>query len=340
MGFILVDAYVLLADEGLMTLFHRSRNARGFTLVELLVVIAIIAILIALLMPAVQKVREAANRAQCQNRLRQLALALHGYCDVSGILPPGGQTTRNGSLVLCTAVGLTQNRDTRAPWTVLILPFIEQGNRYKSFDFSSPFNGLFTDSITGGLTPAAYQSPNVPMQTRPNVAFQCPSDPHSGTSGTQNNYWGVQGGGATPQCSTNCVGDTTPSFFNNGVLFHSSAVRFADVTDGASNTFLLGETKYYTPWVAGAPWGSTWASGVRTQDNCSIPLNMSATRNNINIAPSACCDNTWSFGSYHPGGCHFALVDGSVQFFSQNINLAVYRSLGIRNDGLPLGNPY
>ena len=106
--------------------------------------------------------------------------------------------------------------------------------------------------------------------------------------------------------------------------------------DGTSNTLLLGEniSIVYTP---GSMWSSNWASGYRTQTSCSLPVNVGHTANPVN-APGG--DGFWTFRSKHVGGCNFARVDGSVQFMSQNIDLAAYRSLGIRNDGLPIANPF
>jgi hypothetical protein len=176
---------------------------------------------------------------------------------------------------------------------------------------------------------------NAQAQLTPNLAFQCPSDPNH-TAAAFNSYLGVQGGGSTPACYTSCLG---PSYgvFNNGVLYHNSAVHIADVTDGTSNVFIVGESKYYQGggYSSTSPWGSTWASGYRIQGECNFPVNTSATSNPLNTPGISV-----AFGSYHSGGANFACVDGSVHFISQNISLATYQSLGIRNDGLPLGNPF
>jgi prepilin-type N-terminal cleavage/methylation domain-containing protein len=306
------------------------RQRCGFTLIELLVVIAIIGVLIGLLLPAVQKVREAANRIKCSNTLKQLALALHNYHDTNSTLPPGGQSTWVGDLTPCTATGQRQNVDPRPGWTILVLPFVEDGNRYKKFQLNASFNGLFTDSANGGSTPCA-QSVNAPEQMKPNPFFHCPSDPRSATSSPHNNYYGVQGGGPTPQCGSS-YDPSNLAWYNNGLLYHQSSIALSRIPDGTSNTFLVGESIY--GWDLSSPvWGMSWASCTRTQDTASFPTNVAGAKLPINTPgawPTIC------FGSYHVGGCLFAMADGSVHFVSQNIDLATYRSLAIRNDGLPV----
>jgi prepilin-type processing-associated H-X9-DG protein len=308
---------------------------------ELLVVIAVIAVLVALLLPAVQKIREAAALTRCQNQMKQLALALLMYHGTYGGFPAGGVTTVAGDLTTnCGTVNFgTSNIRPRTPWTVLILPYIEQGNLFGKFQINQPFNGLITDSDNGGSLPSA-QSVNAAVQLTPNLAFQCPSDPNK-LAAAFNSYLGVQGGGtasaaSTHSCYTTCLG-AGYAVFNNGVLFHNSAIRIPDVTDGTSHVFIVGESKYYQGggYSSSTPWGSTWASGYRIQATCNFPVNVSATSSPLNTPGISV-----AFGSYHPGGANFACVDGSVHFISQNISLATYQSLGVRNDGLPLGDPF
>lgn len=304
------------------------RKRTAFTLIELLVVIAIIAILIALLLPAVQQAREAARRSDCKNRMKQLGLALHNYLDTHRTFPPGGITDGGQLGDGCPGPSAFQVTGSGAPWTVMVLPFMEETARYNEFDFNSPF------PYRHGWPASTF--PNITPQFQQLSSFQCPSDPASGEGIPNNNYYGVQGGGSTLSCGRFA--------FKNGSLYFNSKTSMRDLTDGSSNTFLLGETKYH---ITSELTGDTtnyfsWASGPRnaTSSNTElIPSNTAATTDIINgVDPLF----SWTyqsrhFGSNHVGGCHFSTADGAVHFVSENIDLATYHSLGIRNDGLPLG---
>src|SRR5262249_28518910 len=143
---------------------------RAFTLIELLVVIAIIAVLIGLLLPAVQKVREAANRIKCANNLKQLALATHSYHDANGAFPPGGALNPDWNVVVSGETGWIGDGGWRADkgsWMVYILPYIEQDNLYQQitqFGFATPKIDTITRAMTAGVLP------------RPLPIFRCPSD--------------------------------------------------------------------------------------------------------------------------------------------------------------------
>ena len=305
---------------------------RGFTLIELLVVIAIIAILIALLLPAVQQAREAARRSDCKNRMKQLGLALHNYHDLHRMLPPGGVSRTGGTgSTWCSSTAGAGNQ--RAPWTVLILPELDEAPRYKQFDVEGPFTS--TSNVPGNTA-------NHNMFLLPNSRFQCPSDPNSGAAVNNCNYMGVQGGGlaADANCSTQAAQRV---FFDNGALFHNSSVRLGDITDGATNTFLIGESKYgLTPTGRADGFHASWASGHKT-DGSGMPLVLAAAMLQINSLDSdgGSIDTlNWQtrlFGSFHAGGCHFVLGDGSVHFISENINLAIYHQLANISDDLPVG---
>jgi prepilin-type N-terminal cleavage/methylation domain-containing protein/prepilin-type processing-associated H-X9-DG protein len=309
------------------------RNA--FTLIELLVVIAIIATLIGLLLPAVQKVREAANRSACQNKLKQLALACHNYYEANGTFPTGGITTATG----CPLVG-DETNSSRASWTVLILPYIEEQARYESYNLNGSFAPL-------KWSPSA----NLAKQFTRNPKFECPSDLRNFRNPSGIDYFACQGGGATPSGPTNwyCYAntDSTRRFFLNGIFYPNSKITTADVSDGTSNTILIGETRYAylreeRRKVATDDAWQGWDSALRAYLNgdYSVPMNLCATNNPIN---SAAASNlgvmTSTFGSYHVGGANFAFADGSVTFLTNSIDLATYRSLGQRADGVVTTGP-
>jgi prepilin-type N-terminal cleavage/methylation domain-containing protein len=322
-------------------------SRRGFTLIELLVVIAIIGTLIALLLPAVQKVREAAQRSTCQNKLRQLAIACHAYHDALGSIPPAADTTATG----CKLVGPAES-STRAPWTVLILPYIEEDARYQTYDLSP--TGWFAPMFQNN------SSTNFAKQFGRNPKYECPSDPRNGRVPSNNNYFACQGGGAAtptdpalspPGCTANM--SIGRMFFQNGMFYANSRVRFADVSDGTTNTVMLGESKYLftkadADRVFPAPSGNnttwqSWDSPLRAypMGDFSIAINVSATARQMNSFTSLTAQffepQTSTFGSYHIGGANFALGDASVRFLTNNIDLVLYRSLGAVADGLPIG---
>ncbi len=289
---------------------------RGFTLIELLVVIAIIGILIALLLPAVQKVREAANRMKCQNNLRQMALALHSYHDSQGMLPPG-VIPGDGNLL---------------SFHVMILPYLEQSNLYQKFDFKARYNSS-TNLALGLVLVPVYQCPS---------AMQLTTEYGSGEwSGGQptltTHYYGVAGPlGTNPQTGQMYTFRTTNqgNEATQGLLGMGSKVRLTDITDGTSNTLMLGEmswnkANYYRVWIRGT-YADTSASLDRDTTCCrnvanalgSTPYNSSDNANNV------------SFGSEHAGGgANFALADGSVRWVSPGISLATFLSVASFNGG-------
>ena len=305
-------------------MFRHSTGRRAFTLVELLVVIAIIGVLVALLLPAVQAAREAARRTQCKNNMKQIGLAIHNYHDAMRSFPPGYISSNPGipgSTSWCRSGGVQ-----RAPWTVLILPFTEQGNLHSQFNFNVVFQS--TSNQMNGPNDAVI----VPMKM-----YQCPSDVRleiqAGDVNTSrkkywSSYFGVQGGGAAPDCgNTGCSAANERGMYVSGMLFAGSKLGFQNVTDGTANVFLIGETRYG---------GAAWAASAK-QDSCAYARNLAGAQDAINLHKGTGVHDTRGFSSYHPNGCGFTMVDGSVHFVSQNIDINIYRQLGRRDDGLPSG---
>jgi prepilin-type N-terminal cleavage/methylation domain-containing protein len=317
-----------------MSGFGKQQRRQGFTLIELLVVVAIIGILIGMLLPAVQKVREAANRMKCANNLKQIGIALHNYHDGMGRFPSGTNDTYKPNYSAANWCDADSDvTSAREPWTVAILPFLEDQARYAKFNLNAQFTT--TSNIVGTA------QNNTQFLTN-NRHYQCPSDPNSTPTANNNNYFAVQGGGTTPDCSTQAA---TRVFFRNGIIYFQSQTRMADVLDGTSNVFLVGETKYcLTPLGRSDGAHVSWASGGKIfNDGFGVPLTMAATMLQPNsIAGSGATQDTLTyqsrvFGSFHVRGTNFLLADGSVQFISDNINLSTFQQLGVRNDGLPVG---
>lgn len=198
----------------------RRFRLRGFTLVELLVVIAIIGILVALLLPAVQAAREAARRMQCGNNLKQIGLALHNYHDTHKVFPPGNVTTRNMSTQGCFS-GPTAFHPG-APWSVAILPYIEQRAIYDALDISGSFPSSYADATAAppptNLNPAvynpittsplysliqAYKCPTTPNGMLPWVAVATVGAPMAGVERTTMNYFACMGGGLDEPATAN-----------------------------------------------------------------------------------------------------------------------------------------
>lgn len=312
----------------------------GFTLIELLVVIAIIAILIGLLLPAVQKIREAADRAKCSNNLKQIDLAIHNYHDGEGQLPTGFGSKEHTVDASGTLI-ISQPPDQSAPWSVRILPYLEEDSRFREFDISGGFTGRRSEG-----------SANLTAQFKPLRKYQCPSDPNSGPTVPNTNYVGVAGGGTEAdryaRAGSDCCYDRV--FFNNGSLFINSKLRFTDLTDGTSNVYLVAETRYQSVPAGASPQEPSWAGTSRAGGGSGGGGNCCTSTVTIGAAVDGMNSSTYNpatafvsgtvmrtFGSFHPGGCHAGFGDGSVRFLNQNMDINVYRWLATRSDGLPLG---
>jgi len=294
---------------------YARKAAKGLTLIELLVVIAIIAVLIGLLLPAVQRVREAANRSQCQNNLKQLGLGLHHYHGTYGRFPPA-----------YAAAGFNSGPG----WGTFILPYIEQGALGQLVPTGLPFWGAQAVSTAGDAGQTLLQ------------IFRCPSDASPYLNPDMGNF-AVSNYRAT--CGTLTTVTYPAGADLGGVMFQNSRVRITDVIDGASNTTMLGEGKYGVPRhvstgnaLSSALWcgmsGTHQVPGIGTYvwiDNVMWPTggNPSWSRDYVDEA----------YNSNHPDAVHYLFADGSVRGFGSQMDPNLRAQMGVRNDGLPLGTP-
>ena len=334
----------------------RVRSQNAFTLVELLVVIAIIGTLVGLLLPAVQSAREAARYSDCQNRMKQLALACVNYADAKGVFPSAAIVPVAATGELGADYASSTLMTPKAPWSVMVLPYLDDQPRFDAFNVTS-------GTVTWG---AIFNNDNAKnratLQKTPNRAYQCLSDPNGmGASGTLGlngpvasiNYYPVLGGGSVSGMST-CVypGPTIPT--NNppcgsmgwrpssagGVMFMNSKTRYQHITDGTSKSFLLGETRYAQlasgwSWVTAGgeyTWASSFyspANGFLTQGAIAAnQLNASCDPATMTCGGAGLMVADITFGSFHRGGAGFAMADGSVQFLVDSVSVTILRSLG------------
>ena len=306
---------------------------RGFTLIELLVVIAIIAILIGLLLPAVQKVRESAARSTCSNNLKQFGLAFHAYHDPNGGLPSNVRPVATSTI--------------RLRWATLILPYIEQGNVYTQYDQSKNWH----------LNPVTA----TPIKT-----FQCPSAPNGAlVDGAPENSWAstVANGdysgiyGVDPQLFTLGLVDAASAKIDNGAVSKTVKLTFGSFTDGLSNTIQLTESagrpnRYVNgKLVTTAAGASRVNGGGWCRPASEIALLRGSTADGttypgpggINVTngqllngypdPFSNTDGTGQIYAFHTGGANTLNADGSVRFLRSNTDIRVLAALVSRNGG-------
>jgi prepilin-type N-terminal cleavage/methylation domain-containing protein/prepilin-type processing-associated H-X9-DG protein len=314
-------------------------NRKGFTLIELLVVIAIIAVLIGLLLPAVQKVREAANKAKCTNNLKQLGLAMHSYHDAQGALIPV-----MGPHGCCWGT-----------WTILVFPYIEQDNLFRIYQ-----NWGGSDTISSGYPTASTRtSPPYPRySSSPNTTnvcnrripvMSCPSDlnnaPFSGL--TNHNYAVNIGTGSTHRGRPlGAPSSFVPQagMFDGGTL--TRQIRLTDVKDGLTNTLMFAEVQQGQGrdlrgfvW-----WGDAAGFSTYAPPNTSTPDQIYTTyycnsQPQQNLPCSGAGGATYFSRSRHNGGVNVALGDGSVRFIQDSISPSVWLYMGSIADGVTITIP-
>ena len=330
--------------------FGRQSHGRpnGFTIIELLVSIAIIAVLIALLIPAVQMAREGSRRAQCQNNLRQLGLAFHNYHDAHLQFPPVYVAVRSGTLPW--SMGLLGDYDDANihTYSEFLLPHLDQSSIYHQIDFRQPY---FSPANLTSIGLSNYVADNRSQVASPLSVFRCPSTPRSdpvfeftwsdlGVSITSrfggSDYGpsnGVQRG--TPLMDLSLQPSTSVA---NGILTNNHPNNgFKNVVDGTSSTALMWE-------IAGRP--MVWDHGRR---DSSAQVGGGGWDDILNAEnwfggsqPDGCainCTNRPEQGTYsfHTGGIYFLLCDGSVRFLSENTSLGIFVNLVTYESGVPLG---
>ena len=345
---------------------QRKSHSRGFTLVELLVVIAIIGILIGMLLPAVQAVREAARRIQCANQVKQIALACHSYESAHGNFPAGrkGYDKRNGSFydrfgAATQGTGPNTGLDLGlegASVFVTILPHIEQQNAFDLINLGEV--PIWSADTSWAPTSDPIVAASIAIISQQIPVFVCPSDNLEpvceGSHGVDiqpatGSYAGCMGNApAGAENTKKYAGFSTGSSPNlaNGMFVYVKGFTIAEMNDGTTNTVFFGETQEGHRSGQSNIWsnGNRYTSSLRsTATPMNFPLDPNGTdgvvfSGFVSGAAGGKCNG--GFGSFHTGGANFGFGDGSVHFLNEGIDLAVYSALGSRNGGEVLDNVF
>jgi prepilin-type N-terminal cleavage/methylation domain-containing protein/prepilin-type processing-associated H-X9-DG protein len=320
------------------------RPRRGFTLIELLVVIAIIAVLIGLLLPAVQKVREAAARASCQNNLKQIGLALHNYHDANSSFPPGGVTN-----------GPCCSTESGATWTIYILPFIEQENLYKQYDFTKTNEANAAPTLAFSVVRQFVPTYNCPSDPNIKQLLIPASGPGSDRQYATGSYRAVAGvtdglGWFDAECGRiyplgqrgvlhSTSNPRSPTPFPSGYTAPPYGVeRLTGIKDGTSNTLMVGEYTTRTTTSRTTFWAYTYTS--YNQSEVVLPPQSRQLLNDFNQCDSFSATSVGGnnpckrgFASFHSGVINFCMADGSVRPISTNIDMLQFAAMATIANG-------
>jgi prepilin-type N-terminal cleavage/methylation domain-containing protein/prepilin-type processing-associated H-X9-DG protein len=330
-----------------------SDRRLAFTLIELLVVIAIIAILIALLVPAVQKVREAAARTQCINNMKQIGLALHNHHDSKKVFPPGAAADIDPWKTPLASGAVAPDRNWGSSWMVFTLPFLEQGSVFNRWQFNneSGWQNANNNALVTKFTIASYRCP---MSVLPEW------NPYPNGRLMYTTYVAISG-------SSTDVGVRSKSgnlISNRGILFALSRVKMTEISDGTSNTIMVGEQSNHlrdannkilfgrdfgggvTSVTCAGPDG--WIQGCQINPitgneiyNCATiryPINQIG----MTVGSGGCGDNVGTnipLSSTHSGGCNLLFGDGTVRFWPNSTPLTTLSAAACRDDGQSFSEP-
>ena len=310
---------------------HSLKRKRGLTLIELLVVIAIIAILIALLLPAVQQAREAAHRSTCKNNLKQIGLAIHNYHDTHNVLPP--KVVMPGVTDTAAVHGVDSSGNPLDPALtirnitghLLLLPYLDQANIYNKLNFSIPMG----PSSYSGSNPVMTGNTN-PTNTDVELpVFVCPSDvPNPVPNVSSGAYARINGKRTSYAFAVHTydnnfrVNYTSSNTAAKGAFGTNGAAIINHIKDGTSNTMFMCETPLRK---TSSSYGPLWNQWTYTQG-----IAPGAYGINVNyVSGTTQYDYVYAFraGSAHVGGMHILMGDGAVRFISENVDLATVRAL-------------